>query len=113
MVTPKDIHSLALGLPKVTEHSHFNLPAYRVGDKTFVVIQKGATHSILSVSKEEANKQATNKPSTYEEVWRSEKIFVGLRVDLSKAELSDVKELIKSAWSNKAPKHLSSKLSHP
>ena len=42
----------------------------------------------------------------YEEVWRKGRIFVGLRVDLTKVTKQRMRELVEDAWRNRAPKRL-------
>ena len=109
MITLDDIREYVFALPEVEEKSHFNRPGFRVRDKLImsVHLEKGETYAILAVSPSEAKAAAADDPSVYEEVWRDQgKIFVGLRVDLSKVRPKRFRTLLESAWRNKAPKRL-------
>jgi hypothetical protein len=108
MIGIAKIRAYAMAHPEVSEAKHFNLPAFKVRDKVFVVIQKGSTHAIVSVDETQAEAAAAVEPQAYQVVRRNNgRIFVGVRVDLAKASGVRVKELVEQAWRHKAPKSLS------
>jgi hypothetical protein len=103
-----EIRRYAMALPEVSEAKHFKLPAFKVRDKSFVVIQKGSTHAIVSVDETQAAEAAARDPHAYQVLRRNDgRIFVGVRVDLAKASGARVRDLIEQAWRHKAPKGLS------
>lgn len=107
MIPEEEIRSCALALPDVNEGTHFGLPSFKVGEKGFVVIQKGGTHAILSVDEAHAHAAAEEDADAFQVVRRnSGSIFVGVRVELARASASRVRELIEAAWRHKAPKRL-------
>ena len=106
MITLDDIRGYAMALPEVEEATHFNLPSFKVRGRGFVVIEKGDTHAIVSVDEAETKAAVADDPDAFEEVWRSGRIFVGLRVDLTKASAGRTRGLVEHAWRNKAPKRL-------
>ena len=106
MIKLTDIRSYATALPDVVEKPHFRLPGFRVADKLLAHLEKGDTHAIVCVGQKEAETAAANEPEIYEEVWRSGRIYVGLRVDLAKVTKQRMRELIEHAWRNRAPKRL-------
>lgn len=106
MITLAAIRRYAMALPDVVEKPHFRLPGFRVADKLFVHVEKGDAHAIVCVGQQEAETAAADGPDTYQEVWRSGRIFVGLRVDLSKVTKDRMRELIEHAWRNRTPKRL-------
>ncbi len=108
MIGITEIRRYAMALPEVSEAQHFKLPAFKVREKVFVVIQKGSTHAIVSVDETQAKEAAASEPQAYEVLRRSSgRIFVGVRVDLAKASGARFKELVEQAWRHKAPRSLS------
>ena len=106
MITFDVMRGYAMALPEVEEKSHFRLPGFRVADKLLAHLEKGDTHAIVCVSQDEAKAASAEQPDVYQEVWRDGRIFVGLRVDLTKATKKRMQELIEHAWRNRAPKRL-------
>ncbi|GAA1203320.1 MmcQ/YjbR family DNA-binding protein [Pseudonocardia alaniniphila] len=106
MIRPADIRCYAMALPDVVEKPHFRLPGFRVADKLLAHLERGDAHAIVCVGQAEAETAAADQPDVYEEVWRSGRIFVGLRVDLAKVSEERMQELIEHAWRNRAPKRL-------
>jgi hypothetical protein len=108
VITLDDIGRFAVAFPEVEEVTHFRLPSFKVKGKPFAGVEKGGATAVFSVSQEEAAQAVADDPAIYEEVWRAAatKIFVGLRVDLSKVSRERVQELVEHAWRNKAPKRL-------
>jgi hypothetical protein len=97
-----------MALPEVSEGTHFNLPAFKVRDKVFVVIQKGSSHAIVSVNEMQAEAAAAKEPRSCNVVRRNNgRIFVGIRVDLARASAASVRTLVEHAWRHKAPKKVS------
>lgn len=60
----------------------------------------------VSLAEKEAKAIAAEHPDAYEEIWRNGKIFMGLRVDLSKVPSRRLSELIEKSWRHSAPKHI-------
>lgn len=106
MIGLADIRRYAMALPDVVEQPHFRLPGFRVADKLLAHLEKGDAHAIVCVGQAEATAAAAKEPDLYEEVWRSGRIFVGLRVDLAQVTEKRMQELIEHAWRNRAPKRL-------
>ena len=106
MLTLADLRGYAMALPDVEEKTHFRLPGFRVADKLLAHLQHGDTHAIVCVGRAEAEAAAAAEPEVFEEVWRSGRIFVGLRVDLAEVTEDRMRELVEHAWRNRAPKRL-------
>jgi hypothetical protein len=106
MIMLADIRRYAMALPDVVEKPHFRLPGFRVADKLLAHLEKGDAHAIVCVGQEEARTAVANEPDIYQEVWRNGRIFVGLRVDLTKVTKKRMRDLIEHAWRNRAPKRL-------
>jgi hypothetical protein len=106
VLTLTEIRRYALALPDVVEKPHFRLPGFRVADKLLLHLEKGGAHAIVCVGNPEAAAAAAHEAELREEVWRSGRIFVGLRVDLARITPERMRELIEHAWRYRAPKRL-------
>ncbi|MEV0648989.1 MmcQ/YjbR family DNA-binding protein [Phytomonospora sp. NPDC050363] len=109
MIGLDDIRRFATALPEVEEGVHFRRPSFKVHGRPFVGPEQGETHAVVAVGREEAAIAVAEDPDVYEEVWRVEetdRVFVGLRVDLAKAPADRFAELVVHAWRNQAPKEL-------
>jgi hypothetical protein len=82
------------------------IAAFKVAGKSFVGVEKGGVTMTVSLAEEEARAIAAEHPDAYEEIWRNGKIFMGLRVDLSKVPARRVRELIETSWRHSAPKSI-------
>jgi hypothetical protein len=82
------------------------IAAFKVAGKSFVGVEKEGMTMTVSLPEKEAKAIAAEHPDAYEEIWRSGKIFMGLRVDLSRVPGRRVHELIETSWRHSAPKHI-------
>lgn len=98
-----EVRRYALSLPGVTEEPHFHFSSFRVSGKIFATIPPDERHVHVFVADPERERMTAMAPEAYEKLWWGKKVM-GLRVTLSKADSADVKDLIHSAWSRKAPK---------
>lgn len=107
MIELEDIRRAATALPGVEEDTHFNLPAFKVNGKVFVVLQEGRHHAILHVDERTAEATVAESPAACEAVSRNGgRIFVGLRVDLEGMGPGAFDELVERAWRHRAPKRM-------
>jgi hypothetical protein len=60
----------------------------------------------VSLAEKEAKAVVAEHPDAYEEISRNGKIFMGLRVDLSKVSARRVRALIEQSWRHSAPKRI-------
>lgn len=110
MIGLTEIRAIAMNLPEVEEgppvRAAHRIASFKVAGKSFIGVEKGGMTMTVSLAEEEAKAVAAEHPDAYEEIWRNGKVFMGLRVDLSKVPDSQVHELIKKSWNHSAPKHL-------
>ena len=107
MLTVDDLREAAFRFPEVSEATHFGLPAFKVRDKVFLVLQQGETHAIVHVGEDDATQAETIAPGASEPVRRNAgKIFVGIRVDLSSLHTSQLEALTELGWRHRAPKRV-------
>lgn len=100
-----DIRHHALSLPESTEAPHFNYTSFRVRGKIFVTAPPEQEHVHIFLPEQEREAALPLAPEYLEKLLWGGKV-VGLRVSISKAKPSLVKELISKAWIHKAPKSL-------
>jgi hypothetical protein len=103
------VRRFALSLPETTEEPHFDLSSFRVKGKIFATVPPGDTHLHVFVSDDERELMAAAQPKAYETLMWGKRA-AGLRVTLAAAKAKDVEDLLRSAWSRKAPKKLATQL---
>src|SRR6478735_9442619 len=96
-----------MALPEVAEGPPVpaarRIAAVKVAGKSFVGVEEGGAAMTVSLPESEARAFAAERPDAYEEIWRNGKMFLGLRVDLSKVSVHRVRELIESSWRRELP----------
>jgi hypothetical protein len=104
----KEIRAIAIALPEVEEGPPVpaarRIAGFKVAGKSFLGVEAGGAAITLRLSETEARALAAEHAEAYEEIWRNGKIFMGLRVDLSKVPAQRVRELIQRSWRHCAPK---------
>ena len=60
----------------------------------------------VSLAEKEVKAVAADYPDACEEIWRNGKIFMGLRVDLSRVPARRVHELVERSWRHRAPTNI-------
>jgi hypothetical protein len=99
------VRRYALSLPGVTEAPHFEKSSFRVGGRIFATVPPGGRYLHVLVDADERDRMSAAAPEACEKLWWGKKV-VGLRVTLPRARSEDVKELVRSAWLQKAPRSL-------
>lgn len=95
----------ALSLPEVNEEPHHQASSFRIRGKIFATVPPDEEYLHIFIPEEEREIAITLKPEAFEKLWWGKKV-VGVRVILSKADVSDVEDMMDSAWRRKAPKAL-------
>src|SRR6185437_3584127 len=88
MIGLNEIRAIAMALPEVEEgppvRAARRIASFKVAGKSFVGVEQGGVTMTVSLAEKQAKLFAAEAPDSYEEIWRNGKIFMGLRVDLSK-----------------------------
>ena len=95
----------ALSLPEVRELPHHELTSFRVGGKIFATVHPDGKHLHVFVDDEVREPLIEAEPEVFEPLQWGGKV-IGVRVLLPKASSTVVSELLRTAWSVKAPKRL-------
>jgi hypothetical protein len=110
MISLSELRAFAMTLPEVEEgppvQAARRIAAFKVAGKSFVGVEKGGVTMTVSLDERESKAIAAGNATAYEEIWRNGKIFMGLRVDLSKVPTSQVHALIEKSWRHSAPKRV-------
>jgi hypothetical protein len=103
-----DVRRIAMSLPEVTEEPHFEFTSFRVRGKIFATAPPSGEHVHVFVADAERDPAIAMEPQFLEKLFWGGKVR-GLRVELRKAKPTVVAELLRQAWTHKAPKTLAAK----
>ena len=110
MIGLGEVRAIAMTLPEVEEGPPVpaarRIAAFKVAGKSFVGVEKGGMTMTVSLAENEAKAVIAEHPDACEEIWRNGKIFMGLRVDLSRVTSRKVRDLIEKSWRHSAPKRI-------
>jgi hypothetical protein len=111
LISLSELRAIAMTLPEVVEGppvpAACRIASFKVAGKSFLGVEKGGMSMTVSLPEKEAKAVAAEHPDAYyEEIWRNRKIFMGLRVDLSRVSDRRVHELVETSWRHRAPKHI-------
>lgn len=104
MVDLETARNLCLSLPLVEEYDHFGKPAYRVGKKIFATLWLDNKRAVVKLSK---LKQPELCEEYYPAVFPVKNKWGQLgwtNVELDKVNETTFLKLVRTAWSNVAPK---------
>jgi hypothetical protein len=107
-MTLAQIRKHALSLPGVTEVPHFDRTSFRVKGKIFVTARPSEAHIHVFVPEQYREPALAMYPDHMSKLLWGGKV-VGLRIELPKASIAVVKDLVTFAWESKAPKAVSLK----
>lgn len=97
-------------LPEVEEgppvRAARRVASFKVAGKSFLGMEEGYVTMTVSLAEKEAKAVAAKHPDAYEEIWRNGKIFMGVRIDLSKVPARQVRSLIEKSWRHSAPRRI-------
>ena len=102
------VQEFAMSLPEVTEEPHHHYGSFRVRGKIFVTVPPEQERLHIFVAEQEREEALGMYPDFVEKLLWGGKV-VGIRITLAQAKSTVVKQLIRSAWQNKAPKALLSR----
>jgi hypothetical protein len=97
------VRRFALSLPETTEEPHFDKSSFRVRGTVFAIVPPEGRHLHVHVDPAERAALLEAKPDVSEPVGRGVKPSPDwVRVNLDRAQTSEVKELLQEAWPVKA-----------
>ena len=99
---PGDAPALALALPDAAEAPHFHYRSFRVRGRIFATLPLDGEHLHVFVGEPVRDQALAMDPHCLAPLHWGLKV-VGLRVQLSKAPIALVRQLLEEAWLAKAP----------
>lgn len=106
MVKAEQMRKLALSLPEAEEKSHFEQPDFRVRNKIFAGLSPDGKRGTLKLSPEAQAMLLEARPGVFSPAAGAWGRKGWTHVELSKALLPELKELLNEAWALVAPKRL-------
>lgn len=100
-----DARRLALALPQATEQPHFDYTSFRINGKIFATAPPDGQYLHIFVADEDREPALELAPEYLEKLLWGGRVR-GLRVRLAGARSAVVADLLRKAWTRKAPKKL-------
>lgn len=100
-----ELRQLALALPDVGEQPHFEYTSFRVNRKIFATAPPDGLHVHLFLAEEAREQALAMWPEACSKLLWGGKV-VGLRVELARIGLAQIRPLVEAAWASKAPARL-------
>jgi hypothetical protein len=108
VTTLAQARKLALALPEATEQDHHDMTSFRVRGKIFATVPD-TTHLRVMVDEIEIRAAVAENPIACQEFYWGKRLACVV-VDLERADLALVKDLLTDAWICRAPEKLVDKL---
>lgn len=105
-MTAEEFRRLALGLPEATEASHMAHPDFRVGGKIFATLGAEGDRGMVKLTSEQQATLLRTEPRAFEPAsgaWGRRGATI---VRLELADEPTVRQALRAAWRNTAPKRL-------
>src|SRR5437588_7999222 len=110
-VTANDFRKIALALPETEERSHMSHPDFRVGGKIFATLgYPDKSRGMVKLSPEQQHYFSKDFPDVFVPVKGAWGRRGATSVDLKAADKETLRNAIKAAWRNTAPKCLTEQL---
>ncbi|HVA02557.1 MAG TPA: MmcQ/YjbR family DNA-binding protein [Acidimicrobiales bacterium] len=101
MTTLAQARKLALALPEATEQDHHDMSSFRVKGKIFATVPDDS-HLRIMVDEGEIRAAVAEDPDVCQEFYWGKRLACVV-VDLKRAKVTLVKDLLTDAWIRKAP----------
>lgn len=104
MVSRQQARSLALALPESIEQDHHGRPSFRVAGKIFATLWD-ESHMNVMLDEGGIRTAVQERPEACAEFWWGKRLGA-VSVNLHRASVNLVTDLLTDAWESKAPKRL-------
>ena len=104
MLTAAQVRRIALALPEAEEKPHHGFPSFRVRDRIFATLPD-AHHLNIMLSGDDALLASQHASGACHALHWGQRL-AGVQVELARAPRDIVADLLREAWTQKAPKRL-------
>ena len=107
-MTTDDFRTLALALPEAIESAHMNHPDFRVGGKIFATLPHGddGESGMVKLTPDQQADFVRAEPDTFQPIKGGWGRRGATSVHLPSADKTSVRQALRTAWCNTAPKQL-------
>jgi hypothetical protein len=106
-MTADEFREIALGFPESEERSHMDHPDFRVGGKIFATLTSDLATGMAKLTPEQQQNFLRMEPSTFYPASGAWGTRGATMITLANANEEAVREALRGAWRNTAPKKLS------
>jgi hypothetical protein len=105
-MTEDEFREIALSLPEAEEKSHMNHPDFRVGGKIFATLNEDLTRGMAKLTPTQQQDFLRAEPASFEPASGAWGERGATMIVLADADESAVRDALRLAWQNTAPKKL-------
>lgn len=106
MIDCETVRALALALPEVEEHDHWDRPSFRVRNKIFVTLWPDEQRAVLKLSRDDQSALVQLDPEVFSPVPGTWGEQGSTNVQLDRIERDMFQQVLYTAWRQVAPKRL-------
>ena len=105
-MTADEFREIALGFPETEERSHMDHPDFRIGGKIFATLTDDETVGMTKLTPEQQQNFLRMEPGSFTPASGAWGARGATMIKLANADEDAVREALRAAWSNTAPKKL-------
>lgn len=106
MMTSDEFREIALSFPETEERSHMDHPDFRVGGKIFATLSEDLTHGMAKLTPEQQQNFLRMEPASFHPASGAWGARGATMIALANADDGAVRDALRDAWRNTAPKKL-------
>ena len=108
-MTADEFREIALSFPEAEERSHMNHPDFRVGGKIFATLNEDHTQGMAKLTPEQQQNFLRMEPASFTPASGAWGVSGATMIKLAQADEGAVRDALRFAWRNTAPKKLLSR----
>ena len=106
VMTPDEFREIALSFPETEESSHMDHPDFRVGGKIFATLNHDLTQGMAKLTPEQQQNFLRSERASFSPASGAWGTRGATMISLAHADEDAVREALRLAWTNTAPKRL-------
>lgn len=105
-MTVDEFREIAMSFPETEERSHMNHPDFRVGGKIFATLNEDLTQGMAKLTPAQQQDFLRMEPASFSPASGAWGVRGATMIVLANADEGAVRDALRSAWRNTAPKKL-------